>query len=236
MASLGMPLSMDYNKPGPTVLNIYGECPSKLGVDPALEWLDAPHGSGLPNLASWTEDFLASGKGMPDDEFVQFYDVYAKLNPNRARVPPEYLEEFKTRAGASPAIWQIEEARACAPEARDVVPPAPAPSPPPPGSQPEPGDSTAEVRARRRRTLTMALTFTLTLTLAPDPQPGDQRPRRPARPARLAAALAAARATGRQRLQRQRGGRGSGSRRTKRFVGPVEKWCDDSTGTQSPAG
>ena len=74
---------------------------------------------------------------MPDDEFAQFYEVYAKLNPNRARMPPEYLEEFKQkRAGASPAIWQIEEARACAPEARDVVPPAPAPSPPPPGSQP----------------------------------------------------------------------------------------------------
>ena len=90
---------------------------------------------------------------MPDDEFAQFYyEVYAKLNPNRARVPPEYLEEFKTRAGASPAIWQIKEARACAPEACDFVPPAPAPSPPPPGSQPEPGDSTAEVRARRRRT------------------------------------------------------------------------------------
>ena len=55
------------------------------------------------------------------------------------------------RAGTSPAIWQIEEARACAPEARDVVPPPPAPSPPPPGSQPEPGDSTAEVRVHRRR-------------------------------------------------------------------------------------
>ena len=110
--------------------------------------------------------------------------------------------EFKQkRSGASPATWQIEEARACAPEARDVVPPAPAPSPPPPGSQPGPGDSTAEVRVRRRRTLTMALTFTLTLTLAPDPQPGDQRPSRPARPARLAAALAAA--LGASRLDRR---------------------------------
>ena len=118
-----MPLPADCYKPGTTVWNIYGEYPSKLGVDPALEWFDAPHGRGLPHLASWTEDFLASGKGMPDEEFVQFYDVYAKLNPNRARVPPEYLEEFKTRAGASPAIWQIEEARACAPEACDVVPP-----------------------------------------------------------------------------------------------------------------
>ena len=148
-----MPLSMDCYKNGTPVQNIYGVFPSKLGVDPALERLAAPHGSGLPHLAAWTEDFLASGKGMPDDEFAQFYEVYAKLNPNRARVPPEYQEEFKLkRAGASPAIWQIEEARACAPEARDVVPPAPAPSPPPPGSQPEPGDSTAEVRARHRRT------------------------------------------------------------------------------------
>ena len=152
MASLGMSLPADCYKPGPTRPD-HNPLPfaSLLPGDPALalEGLAAPHGSGLHNLGSWTEDFLASGKGMPDDAFVQFYDVYAKLNPNRARVPPEYLEEFKTRAGASPAIWQIEEARACAPEACDVVPPPPpdplAPSPPS-ESPSEPADSTANAR------------------------------------------------------------------------------------------
>ena len=124
---------------------------SSLGVDPALERLAAPYGSRLPHLAAWTKDFLASRKGMPDDEFAQFYKVDAARNPDRARVPTDHLEEFKTRPGASPGIWQIEGARACAPEARDVVPPAHAPSPPPSGSPSEPGDSTAEVRVRRRR-------------------------------------------------------------------------------------
>ena len=63
MEHLGMPLSMDCYKNGTPVQNIYGVFPSKLGVDPALERLAAPHGSGLPHLAAWTEDFLASGKG-----------------------------------------------------------------------------------------------------------------------------------------------------------------------------
>ena len=164
MASLGMPLSMDCYEPGPTRPG-HNPLPfaSLLPGDPALalEQLDVPLGSGIADLPAWINNFFEAKA--PDDEFAQFYEVYAALIPNRARVPLEYLEEFKTRAGASPAIWQIEEARACAPEARDVVPPAPAPSPPPPDSQPEPGDSTAEVRVRRRRTLT------LTLTLTPDP-------------------------------------------------------------------
>ena len=150
MASLGLSLPGDLQFPvycyTRDVMSRGGDQPS-LGVDPALERLAAPYGSRLPHLAAWTKDFLASRKGMPDDEFAQFYKVYAARNPDRARVPTEHLEEFKTRAGASPEIWQIEEARACAPEARDVVPLAHAPSPPPSGSPSEPGDSTAEVRA-----------------------------------------------------------------------------------------
>jgi hypothetical protein len=152
MASLGRSLPKNLQVP----VGCYPHGPgsrgfdqSSLGVDPALERLAAPYGSRLPHLAAWTKDFFR--KGMPDDEFAQFYKVYAaRINPDRARVPTEHLEEFKTRAGASPEIWEIEEARACAPEARDVVPPAHAPSPPPSGSPSEPGDSTAEVRVRRR--------------------------------------------------------------------------------------
>jgi hypothetical protein len=147
MASLGLSLPKNLQFP----VDCYtGFDQSSLGVDPALERLERS-ALWLPHLAAWTEDFLASRKGMPDDEFAQFYKVYAACNPDRARVPTDHLEEFKTRAGASPEIWQIEEARACAPEARDVVPPAPAPSPPPSGSPSEPGDSTTEVRVRRRR-------------------------------------------------------------------------------------
>jgi len=108
-----------------------------LAGDPALalEQLNAPLGSEFANLLTWTENFFKTG--MPDVAFAQFYEVYVKLNPNRARVPPEYLEEFKEkRAGDCPEIRQVEEARACAPEACDVVPPPPpdppAPSPPPP--------------------------------------------------------------------------------------------------------
>jgi len=57
------------------------------------------------------------------------------------------------RGARSREIWRAEEARACVPEACDVVPPPPpdppAPSPPS-GSPAEPADSTAKVRARRR--------------------------------------------------------------------------------------
>ena len=217
MASLGMSLPVDCFKHGPTRPD-HKPLPfaSLLPGDPALalEQLDVPLDSGIADLPAWIDNFFKAKT--PDDDYAQFYvEVYAAIKPNRARVPPEYLEEFKTRAGASPAIWQIEEARACAPEACDVVPPAPAPSPPPPGSQPEPGDSTAEVRVRRRRTLTLILTLThdpLTLTPDPNPQPGDRRPRRSARPARLAAALAAALAE-RQRLRGGGPARGGGRQR-----------------------
>ena len=124
--------------------------PGSRGFEQALERLDAPHDSQLPNMAAWAKNFLKTGA--PDDEFAQFYELYDAHNPDRARVPTEHLEEFKRRrAGDFPGIWEIEEARACAPEARDVVPPAHAPSPPPSGSPSEPGDSTAEVRVRRRR-------------------------------------------------------------------------------------
>ena len=122
--------------------------------DPAA--LPAPAGSPPPSLP------LSASEGMFEFPAVMnvtytpflnhnplphwFYKVDAARNPDRARVPTDHLEEFKTRPGASPGIWQIEGARACAPEARDVVPPAHAPSPPPSGSQPEQGDSTTEVR------------------------------------------------------------------------------------------
>ena len=123
---------------------------SSIGVHPALERLAAPRECRLLHLATWTEDFLASRKGMPYDEFAQFYEVYAKLNPHRARVPPDCLEEFKQRRAADCPIWQVEQARACAPEACDVVPPPPpdplAPSPPS-ESPSEPADSAAKVRA-----------------------------------------------------------------------------------------
>ena len=150
MASLCLQFPVDCYKPGPTRHN--GDpIASRLGVDPQLEKLAAPPGSRLPHLAAWTEDFLASGKGMPDDEFLQIYKVYAALNPDRAQVPPEYLEEFKQRRAVDcPDFWQIEEARAC--EACDVVPPPPpdpgsALSAPPSGSRSEQAASTAEARA-----------------------------------------------------------------------------------------
>ena len=151
MASLCLQFPVDCYKPGPTRPNHKGPpIASRLGVDPQLEKLAAPPGSRLPHLAAWTEDFLASGKGMPDDEFLQIYKVYAALNPDRAQVPPEYLEEFKQRRAVDcPDFWQIEEARAC--EACDAVPPPPpdplALSAPPSGSRSEQAASTAAVRA-----------------------------------------------------------------------------------------
>ena len=106
--------------------------------------------SRLPHLAAWTEDFTVSWNGELDDNFEQFHKVYAALNPDRAQVPPEYLEEFKQRRAVDcPDFWQIEEARAC--EACDVVPPPPpdplALSAPPSGSRSEQAASTAAVRA-----------------------------------------------------------------------------------------
>ena len=114
MTSVGLPFPANC---GPAPL---------LAGDPALalEQLNAPLGSEFANLLTWTENFFKTG--MPDVDFAQFYEVYVKLNPNRARVPPEYLEEFKEkRAGDCPEIRQVEEARACAPEACDIVPPPP---------------------------------------------------------------------------------------------------------------
>ena len=152
MASLRLQFPAECYKPGPTRPNHYGPpIASRLGVDPQLEKLAAPPGSRLPHLAAWTEDFLASGKGMPDDEFLQIYKVFAKLYPKEAQVPPEYLEEFKQRRAVDcPDFCQIEEARAC--EACDVVPspppdPGSAPSAPPSGSRSEQAASTAAVRA-----------------------------------------------------------------------------------------
>ena len=154
MASLCLQFPVDCYKPGPTRPDHNGDpIASRLDVDPQLEKLEklaAPPGSRLPHLAAWTEDFLASGKGMPDDEFLQIYKVYAELNPKRAQVPPECMEEFEQkRAADCQKIWQIEKAR-------DVVPPPPpdppAPSPPPSGSPSEPAASTAEARARRHPT------------------------------------------------------------------------------------
>ena len=95
MASLCLQFPVDCYKPGPTRPDHNGHpIASRLGVDPQLGKLSAPPGSRLPHLAAWTEDFLASGKGMPDDEFLQIYKVYAELNPKRAQVPPECMEEF----------------------------------------------------------------------------------------------------------------------------------------------
>ena len=139
---------------------------SRLGVDPQLEKLAAPTGSRLPHLAAWTEDFVVSGKGMPYDEFTQFYKVYAALNPDRAQVPPEYLEEyqqrrleeFKQRRAAVKIQGWYRGARsrrepAPPPASRPPPPDPPAPSPPPPGSTAEPAASTAEARTRRRPNL-----------------------------------------------------------------------------------
>ena len=103
-----------------------------------------------PSLVSWVEDFSATWKGLLDDNFVQFYKAYGAINPDRAQVPPKYLEEFKQRRAVDcPDFWQIEEARAC--EACDVVPPPPpdplALSAPPSGSRSEQAASTAEARA-----------------------------------------------------------------------------------------
>ena len=125
MASLGMSLPVDCFKHGPTRPD-HKPLPfaSLLPDDPALalEQLDVPLDSVIADLPVWIDNFFKAKT--PDDDYAQFYvEIYAAIKPNRARVPPEYLEEFKTRAGASPAIWQIEEARACAPEACDVVPP-----------------------------------------------------------------------------------------------------------------
>ena len=151
MASLRLQFPVECYKPGPTRPGGNGHpIASRLGVHSQLGTLPAPPGSRLPHLAAWTEDFLATGKGMPDDEFLQIYKVYAALNPDRAQVPPEYLEEFKQRRAVDcPDFWQIEEARAC--EACDVVPPPPpdplALSAPPSGSRSEQAASTAAVRA-----------------------------------------------------------------------------------------
>ena len=128
MASLGLSFPGDLQFP----VDCYTRGPrsrgfdqSSLGVDPALERLEAPHGSQLANMAAWAENFFKTGA--PDDEFAQLYHAYAKLNPDRARVPTDDMEELKRRrAGDFPAICEIE--RACAPEARDVVPPAHAPT------------------------------------------------------------------------------------------------------------
>ena len=151
MASLRLQSPAECYKPGPTRPNHYGPpIASSLGVDPQLEKLAAPPGSRLPHLAAWTEDFTVSWNGELDDNFEQFHKVYAALNPDRAQVPPEYLEEFKQRRAVDcPDFWQIEEARAC--EACDVVPPPPpdplALSAPPSGSRSEQAASTAAVRA-----------------------------------------------------------------------------------------
>ena len=151
MASLCLQFPVDCYKPGPTRPDHNGDpIASRLGVDPQLEKLAAPPGSRLPHLAAWTEDFTVSWNGELDDNFEQFHKVYAALNPDRAQVPPEYLEEFKQRRAVDcPDFWQIEEARAC--EACDVVPPPPpdplALSAPPSGSRSEQAASTAEARA-----------------------------------------------------------------------------------------
>ena len=151
MASLCLQFPADCYKPGPTRPNHKGPpIASRLGVDPQLEKHAAPPGSRLPHLAAWTEDFLASGKGMPDDEFLQIYKVYAEFYPKEAQVPLEYMEDFEQKHAADrPEIWQIQKARAC--EACDVVPPPPpdplALSAPPSGSRSEQAASTAAVRA-----------------------------------------------------------------------------------------
>jgi hypothetical protein len=131
---------------------------SSLGVQQHVNVQDVISTPTLPpSLVSWIEDFSwvkdsATWKELPDDNFVQFYKAYCAINPDRVQVPPEYMDRFKQRRAADcPEIWQIEEARACAPQSRDVVPPPP-PDPPPPsappsGSPSEPESSTAEVRA-----------------------------------------------------------------------------------------
>ena len=161
MASLRLQFPVECYKPGPTRPGGNGHpIASRLGVHSQLGTLPAPPGSRLPHLAAWTEDFLASGKGMPDDEFLQIYKVYAARNPDRAQVPPEYLEEFKQRRAADcPEIWQIEEARACAPQSRaqaaseaptptltEASEPPPLEASPPP---PPPSDSSAPSGASR---------------------------------------------------------------------------------------
>ena len=124
---------------------------SSLGVQQHANVQDAISTPTLPpSLVSWVEDFPASWKGLPDDNFVQFYKAYGKISPDRAQVPPEYLEKFKQRRAVDcPDFWQIEEARAC--EACDVVPSPPrdplALSAPPSGSRSEQAASTAAVRA-----------------------------------------------------------------------------------------
>ena len=153
MASLCLQFPVDCYKPGPTRPVHNGDpIASRLGVDPQLGKLFAPHLP--PHPVSWVEAFLTSWNGEFDDNFVQFYyKVYAALNPDRVQVPPEYLEEFKQRRAVDcPDFWQIEEARACeACEASDVVPPPPpdplALSAPPSGSRSEQAASTAAVRA-----------------------------------------------------------------------------------------
>ena len=151
MASLRLQCPAECYKPGPTRPDHNGDpFASRLGVDPQLEKLAAPPGSQHPRLAAWTEDFMVSWNGELDDKFLQIYKVYAALNPDRAQVPPEYLEEFKQRRAVDcPDFCQIEEARAC--EACDVVPPPPpdplALSAPPSGSRSEQAASTAEARA-----------------------------------------------------------------------------------------
>jgi len=93
MESLRLQFPVECYKPGPTRPNHYGPpIASRLGVDPQLEKLAAPPGSRLPHLAAWTEDFTVSWNGELDDNFEQFHKVYAALNPDRAQVPPEYLE------------------------------------------------------------------------------------------------------------------------------------------------
>ena len=133
---------------------------SSLGVQQHANVPDAISKPTLPpSLVSWVEDFSwvkdsATWKGLPDDNFVQFYKAYGAINPDRAQVPPEYLEEFKQRRAADcPEIWQIEEARACAPQSRAQAAseaPTPtlteAPEPPPLEASPPPpppSDSTA---------------------------------------------------------------------------------------------
>ena len=157
MTSVGLPFPANC---GPAPL---------LAGDPALalEQLNAPLGSEFANLLTWTENFFKTG--MPDDDFAQFYEIYAALNPNRARVPPEYLEEFKQRrAGDCPEIWQVEEARACAPEACDVAPPPPdppSPSPPPPPLPQAPTEAQLSIDGTHRTPRTPHTPLT------PDPTP-----------------------------------------------------------------
>ena len=145
MASLRLQFPVECYKPGPTRPGGNGHpIASRLGVHSQLGTLPAPPGSRLPHLAAWTEDFLVSWNGEFDDNFVQFYEVFAALYPKEAQVPLEYMEEFEQKHAADrPEIWQIQKAR-------DVVPPPPpdppAPSPPPSGSPSEPAASTAEAR------------------------------------------------------------------------------------------